>query len=64
MRKTLWLLRIVIIAGAFAGIIHSRAPQLASWSLESDSGAVSRTINVEARAVVRVALTMISLSLL
>jgi hypothetical protein len=64
MRKTLWFLRIVIIAGAFAGIIHSRAPQLATWSLESDSGSVSRTVNFEARAVVRVALTMISLSLL
>jgi hypothetical protein len=64
MRKSLWLLRIVIIAGAFAGIIYSRAPQLASWSLSGDSGAISRTLNFESRSVVRVALTMLSLTLL
>jgi hypothetical protein len=64
MRKFLWFLRIVIIAGAFTGLMHSRAPQLATWSLASDSGDVSRTINLEARSVVRVALTIVSLSLL
>jgi hypothetical protein len=64
MRRVLVLLRIVIVAGAFAGIIYSRAPQLASWSLASDSGEVSRTLNFESRNIVRAALTMLSLSLL
>jgi len=64
MRKIRVLLRSVIIAGVFAGIIYSQAPQLASWSMASDSGAISRSLNFQSRPIVRAALTMLSLSLL
>ncbi len=65
MPRLLWLLRVLIVCGALAGILQTQTNyHLARFSLVNGTDTAVSLCGLDQRSVVKLALTMVSLSLL